>query len=206
MSTFEINRREILGVLLIIGPFQFILAVLVAQGIAINYDASLHYVSTLGAGSTDWIFNTSVILLGFCLLLSTYLIQKEYNEKIISSLLLLTAICAIGVGIFPEGTRPLHGIFTGFVFTFSSIFLMFIFRIEKSLIPMLIAIFGLLILIFSLIFFPYLGLEVQDSTRFFGFLKGSMERFIIYANVFCFFVLGGYLSTTDAKLSSQKFL
>jgi hypothetical membrane protein len=104
------------------------------------------------------------------------------------------------VGLFPEGSRPYHGIFTGFVFIFSALFLISSVQIERSPILVLLAIFGIIILIFSFIFLPYLGLDVESNATFFGFMKGSMERFIIYSNLCCYFVLGGYFSTKKLLL------
>jgi hypothetical protein len=41
---------------------------------------------------------------------------------------------------------------------------------------------------------PYLGLDVQDPQEFLGFMKGTLERFIIYPTLVGFLILVGYLS------------
>lgn len=203
MIQLHFENKDLLGFLLILGPLQFILLILVAQGIAVNYDSALYYVSSLGTGSTSLIFNSAVFILGIFVITSAYLFQKEYHKKISTILLILTGICAIGVGLFPEGARPFHGIFTGFVFTFSAIFLISLVQIERSPILIMLSLFGIAILIASFIFLPYLGLDVESSEKFFGFMKGSMERFIIYSNLCCYFVLGGYFSTKKTLLPLQ---
>ena len=183
-----------MGFFLLIGPLQFIICILIAEGIAVSYDSSLHYVSSLGTGSTANLFNTSVLVLGICILIATYFFYLEYPERLPTSFLLLTALSAMGVGIFPEDSPPFHGIFTGFVFLFAAIFLISIIKVNRSLPLISTAILGSLILIGSLLFLPYLGLDVHDPQEFLGFMKGTLERFIIYPTVAGFLVLSGYLS------------
>ncbi|MHA2137694.1 MAG: DUF998 domain-containing protein [Candidatus Hodarchaeales archaeon] len=196
----QVGNREALGFFLFIGPLQFILSVLIGEGMAESYNSSLHYVSSLGVGSTAVLFNTSVLLLGICLLVSTYFFYLEYSERITTVFLLLTALSAIGVGVFPEDTPPFHGIFTGFVFLFAAIFLISVIRVNRSFPLVSLSIMGSVILIASLLFLPYLGLEVEDPQRFLGFMKGTLERFIIYPTVAGFLILSGYLSrSTDVK-------
>ena len=98
----KLGNREALGFLLFFGPLQFIITVLIAEGITDSYNSSLYYVSSLGVGTTAFLFNTTVLILGLCVLLGTYFFYKEYAVRVPTLFLLLTAICAIGVGIFPE--------------------------------------------------------------------------------------------------------
>ncbi len=190
----KINNRDIIGLLLLIGPIQFILSVLIAEGIAINYNSAKYYVSSLGVGVTAPIFNLSVMILGLCMIACAYFFQKEYNKMIPSILLLITGMCAFGVGLFPENIPPYHGIFTGFVFLFAAIFLISSIKIEKSPFIVILTLLGVLVLISSFILFPYLGLEIESELRFLGFMKGTLERFIIYLTLTAFLGLGGYLS------------
>ncbi len=197
----RIGNREALGFFLFIGPLQFILSVLIAEGMAESYDSGLHYVSSLGVGATANLFNTSVLILGICILLGTYFFHLEYPERIPTVFLLLTALSAVGVGVFPEDAPPFHGIFTGFVFLFAAIFLISIIKVNRSLPLISLSILGGVILIASLLFLPYLGLDVEDPTKFLGFMKGTLERFIIYPTLSGFLILSGYLSrSTDTKV------
>ncbi|MCK4847641.1 MAG: hypothetical protein KAT16_01310 [Candidatus Heimdallarchaeota archaeon] len=63
----EITSREVLGPLLFFGPLQFMLAIVIGEGMLPNYHPGIHYVSTLGVGETAVLFNGSVILLGLCM-------------------------------------------------------------------------------------------------------------------------------------------
>ncbi|WP_455140403.1 DUF998 domain-containing protein [Candidatus Hodarchaeum mangrovi] len=188
----KINLRGTIGLLLFVGSVQFILSILIAEGIALNYSSAVHYVSTLGVGNTALIFNSSVLILGLCVILCSYILQREYQESLSTLLLLLTGICTAGVGLFPENSRPFHGIFTAFTFVFAALFLISVIKIERSPIPIFISIGGLILLILLFIFFPYLGLEVDSTVKFLGLMKGTLERFIIYLTVSCFLVFGGY--------------
>lgn len=190
-------NSEIIGFLMLIGSLQFIMSILIGSDLAINYNSELNYVSTLGAGSTAFLFSFSVFILGISLLACSYFLQKVYREKIPTILLVLTGISACGVGLFPYTVRPFHGIFTGLVFIFASIFLVSVIKISRSPFLILISCIGALTLITTLVFFPYLGLEVENNTRFLGLLKGTLERIVIYLNITPFICLGGYLGRSE---------
>ena len=194
VNIHKLSNRDIIGFLLFIGPVQFILSVLIAEGTANNYNSAKDYVSSLGVGITAPIFNLSVMILGLSMMVCTYFFQSEYGELIPSILLLLSGFCAFGVGLFPENVPPFHGIFTGFVFLFAAVFLISVIKIEQSPTMTLVTILGIVTLVAMLIFFPYLGLEMESEVKFLGFMKGSLERFIIYLTLASFLVLGGYLS------------
>jgi hypothetical membrane protein len=193
-KNIEITSREVLGFLLIFGPLQFMLAIVIGEGMLPNYHPGIHYVSTLGVGETALIFSGSVIVLGACMVISSYFAQKEYHKTLFSALMLISGICALGVGFFPENSRPLHGIFTGLTFLFAAFFLISSITVERKPILVLPSILGLLILIMSLVFLPYLGLDVESTELFMGFLKGTLERFVIYPTLAGVIFLGGYLS------------
>lgn len=192
----EVKQRDLIGGLIFVGILQFILAVLIGEGTTNhpNYSSAIHYVSTLGSGSTTLLFSFSVALMGLFLVVCTYFVHKEYGERIPSVLLLLSGVSAIGVGVFPENVRPFHGIFTGFVFLFAALFLISAFKFGHHLTNYLISITGCVILVLLFVLFPYLGLEVESQAQFLGFYKGTLERIVIYLTLTSFLLLGGFLS------------
>ena len=190
----KLQYKELIGGLFYVGILQFVIAVLIGEGIAIDYNSAFHYVSTLGTGSTAFLFSFSVAFLGLCMVFSSYFLQKEYNEILPTLLLFLTGISAIGVGVFPENVRPFHGIFTGLVFLFAALFLLFSFKLDRSPLFYLLSLMGGVILLLLFILFPYLGLEVESSVQFLGLFKGTLERFIIYLTLLSYLLLGGLLS------------
>ena len=192
MIKFQTDNREKIGLLFLVGSIQVILALIIAEGLAENYDSQVHYVSTLASRSVAWIFNLTVFIFGVCTLIATYYLYKEFNKKLANTLLLLTAFCALGVGMFPEGARPWHGIFTGFLFIFSVLFLISLISLERTPLIVFLSIFGFFTLIVTLIFFPYLGLDVESNVTFHGLFKGTLERIVIYLNLCGFLILGGF--------------
>jgi hypothetical membrane protein len=88
------NYRHAAGVLLFIGAAQFVLGLLIAEFLYPGYSASANYISDLGATCHNkiciinqpsaYIFNTSIFLLGFIALISSFFYGG--NSKIVSSL------------------------------------------------------------------------------------------------------------------------
>lgn len=191
---FNVSRNNLIGIVSFITMMQFIIVILIGDSTVEGYHSGLYFVSSFGTGSHAIFFNISVIILGIGVLINTYLIHKEYAQLIPTVLLLLTGICALGVGFFPENARPFHGIFTGFLFIFAALFLISSIKLEQSFFMLIISLAGLTIFISSFIFLPYLGLEVESDLRYLGLLKGTLERFIIYSSIFSFILFGGYIS------------
>jgi hypothetical protein len=92
MTRFQkISNRNIIGLLLFFCSGQFFIIILIGEGTALNYNSAIHYVSSLGVGSTALLFNFSVFILGLGTLACTYFFQKEYGEIIPSIFLFLTS-------------------------------------------------------------------------------------------------------------------
>ena len=190
----ELTNKDLIGLLLLFGPLEFFLAIIIGAGITPGYHTGVYYVSSLGVGETALLFNISVMILGGCLVLASYFVQKEYEKTLFSVLIFLSGFCALGVGVFPENSRPLHGIFTAFVFLFGALFLMSSITVKRTPILYITTIIGSLMLIMSFVFLPYLGLDVESTAQFMGFMKGTLERFIIYPTLIGVILLAGYLS------------
>jgi hypothetical membrane protein len=159
----------------------------------IPYSNQVHYVSELGLGSTALIFNITTIILGITVLGASYLLYQKNRSILFSTLLLITGIGAIGVGLFPTDIQPTHGIFQSLALIFGAIAAVVSFR--KQSIPQSIfsLILGLLSLISVVVFFPYLGLGANDMSSFLGLGKGILERIVIYSLILWVFSYGYYL-------------
>lgn len=107
---------KISGILMFIGAVQWFLVILLAEGLHPGYNSAIHYASSLGVGKTAIFYNTSVILLGLTTIVGTYLMQGSHSSRAFTLLLVITGLATIGVGIFPENVRPLHGIVTPIAF------------------------------------------------------------------------------------------
>jgi hypothetical membrane protein len=108
-------RARRAGAVLLIGPIQFIIAMIVVQLKYPGYSDTGNYISDLGGGHSPWalVFDGSVIVLGLLTLLVTYLLLSAFNRRLTRTLglgfLAIAGIGAIGVGVFPKTTPVLHG-------------------------------------------------------------------------------------------------
>lgn len=165
-----INEKfRIAGIIILIGIVQFILLMNTAEFLYPNYSVANNYISDLGVGSVSYIFNNSIIILGILGMIGAYLLFKL--DKIFSILLFISALGAVGVGIFPENMGILHSISSLIVFLFSSIAAIYSYRIERSNAKFIWVILGIISLL-------SLGLFITKNYMGLGF--GGMERMIVY--------------------------
>ncbi|MGZ7117301.1 MAG: DUF998 domain-containing protein, partial [Methanobacterium sp.] len=138
------------------------------------------------------IFNLSVIILGILNVVAVYLILKSGGCRLFSSCLAISAIAAIGVGLFPSYTGATHDFFAVLTFLFGSLAVIFSYRlginIPMVIVSMILGIISLLTLIsiivlgFGNMMIAYLG-------------AGGTERVIAYSSLFYIIALGGYLTS-----------
>jgi hypothetical membrane protein len=124
------NNRDLAGAFIFVGGVQFLIGMILAEIFYPGYNVSGNYISDLGATCRDtciiyqpsaFIFNSSVIILGILILLSSYFIWHEFQNYLISILIGLSGLGAIGVGLFPETTGILHLIVSFIAFFFGSL-------------------------------------------------------------------------------------
>ena len=190
------DYREIASFLLLFGIIQWILTVLIAEGLKPGYISSIHYVSTLGTGETAWIYNLSTILLGVSVVTASILIRKYKSSRTFFLLFLVAGLATIGVGVFPEDSRPMHGIVTPIALIFAALAALFSYKIHDKPASYFSVTLGALSLITGIAFIPYLGLPVESRATFLGFYKGTLERIVIYTNLLWVMILGSQLSKT----------
>ena len=193
----SLSKRKIVSVLLLFGIIQWILVVMLAEGIQPSYISSIHYVSSLGTGKTALLYNTSTILLGLTISLSSVLIHGFYKSRVFFVLFLIAGLATVGVGVFPEDSRPMHGIVTPIALIFAALSAMSSYRLHEGPAAYFTAILGAVSLFTGLWFVPYLGLPVESRDVFLGFYKGTLERIVIYTNLLWVLILGSQLSIKD---------
>ncbi len=190
----ESRNRKITSALLLTGIIQWILVVILAEGIQPNYISSIHYVSSLGTGTAAIFYNASTIILGLSATIASILIRKFYPSRVFFVLFLITGLATIGVGVFPEDSRPMHGIVTPIALIFGALSAMFSYRLQEKPAAYFCVILGMVSLVTGLWFIPYLGLSVESRAMFLGLYKGTLERIVIYTNLLWVLVLGSQLS------------
>jgi len=172
MRISEKTSMKISSLVLFAGAAQFFLLVLIAEVLYPNYSVANNYISDLGVGSTAYIFNTSIILLGISIIVSSIFLKTF--SKPLRIVLILAGIGAMGVGVFPETTGSLHTYSSLIVFLMASIAPYFIIWKLRNTLAVFWVILGTLGLISLILYVPgiYLGLG-----------KGGMERLIVYPNI-----------------------
>ncbi|HML02031.1 MAG TPA: DUF998 domain-containing protein, partial [Candidatus Bathyarchaeia archaeon] len=113
------SNAKVAGALFFVAASQFVLGLVVAEARYTGYSISKNYISDLGVGPSANVFNASVFLLGLLIIIGTYFLQRGFNYKILTVLLVLTAIGAMGVGVFTEHVNDtIHGIVSLIAFLF----------------------------------------------------------------------------------------
>ena len=178
------DRRTLAGVLFLVGSVQFLLAMLVAEGLRPLYSISTNAISDLGIDSTALLFNASVALLGALIVLSAYLYHGTHKRLWITIPFLLVGIGAIGVGLFPETTGAPHALFAFVSFLFGGLLAILISFQTRPPFRYVSIVLGLMGLVALALFASGTYLEI-------GF--GGMERMIVYPVLFWGIAFGGYL-------------
>ena len=193
----EKDYYKIAGILLLVGCLQFLMAVNLAETQFPGYSVAKNTLSDLGGTLSPIepsaiIFNLSVILLGILSLAAVYLILKSGGCRLFSSCLIIAAIGALGVGLFPEYTGGAHTFFSLITFLFGSLAVIFSYRLGLN-IPMVIVsmVTGLMALFIILLFIVSSG--TSSVIIYLG--VGGAERFIAYPVLFYIIALGGYLTS-----------
>lgn len=107
-----------------------------------GYNVSTYTLSQLGGTlppvePSTIIFNTSVMLMGILILASVNLILKSGGCRLFSTCITLSAMGALGVGIFQGYTVDIHELFSMITFIFGSLAVLFSYRLGLN-IPMVI--------------------------------------------------------------------
>jgi hypothetical membrane protein len=197
MTIKEPNNRKTVSAILLFGIIQWMLVIILAEGIQPDYVSSIHYVSTLGTGKTALFYNTSTIILGISVLISSILIRSFNSSRVFFILFLITGLATIGVGVFPEDSRPMHGIVTPIALIFGALAAMFSYRLQEKPASYFCVILGVVSLVSGLWFIPFLGLSVESRAMFMGLYKGTLERIVIYTNLMWVLILGSQLSSNN---------
>ncbi len=187
------DYRRATGVLLFAGAALFITGMHIAEYLYPGYSVSDNYISDLGATCratctvyqpSAFIFNSSVILFGLLIIISSYLIWREFNSPIIAALFCLSGIGAVGVGLFPETAGFLHVIVSFITFFFGALASIAASKLVKA--PF--SYFSVLMGIASITALVLYGLDI-----YLGLGPGGMERMIAYPVMLWATGFGGYM-------------
>lgn len=195
------SRERVAGILFFIAAAQFVIALIIAEALYPGYSISNNYISDLGVGPSSFIFNSSVFLVGLLLAAGTYMLGDIKELKTSKILLYLTAIGAIGVGIFTEDSPVPHAIASMITFLFGGIAAIMSARTLKRPLSLIGIIMGAMTLgalgLFAIgpIISGTLGGSARDSFFYLGLGPGGMERMVVYPGLMWLTWFSGHLST-----------
>lgn len=192
-----LSSRRLAGAAIFVGAVQFGIGVILAEIYYPNYNVSANYISDLGATCkltcqvfqpTATIFDASVALLGLLVLFGAYSLNQAFHSKLFTGLLALAGIGALGVGLFPETTGAVHGIFSLIAFLFAGLSAVRAVSFQKP--PM--SYFSVILGIFTLV-----ALFLYTGSVYLGLGAGGMERMIVYPALLWAIGFGGYMMSPD---------
>ncbi|UCH31254.1 MAG: DUF998 domain-containing protein [Candidatus Bathyarchaeota archaeon] len=189
----KLDEAKVAGTLLFLGSIQWFLVIVLTEGLHPDYNSGAHYVSSLGVGTTSLLYNSSLILFGITIVAGAYLLQRAFSSKFFFVLLIVTGFATLGVGLFPEDVRPLHGIVTPIALLFGALSAIVSYRLQKPPLSYVSVGLGVLSLGASVFFNSYLGLPRDSNITFLGLGKGTMERLVIYPILLWCIGFGGHL-------------
>jgi len=186
------SNGKVAGAIILIAVTQLVLGVIVSEALYPGYSISDNYVSDLGVGPSSMIFNSSIFLMGLLLLLGAFFLQRAFHFEMLTVMVGLTAIGAIGVGIFTEDFATIHSVASLITFMFSglaAIFSALCSYVHKF--PLVKMPFSAISVILGLTTLGALGLLLGNIHL--GLGAGGMERMIVYPVLMWAAGFGGYL-------------
>ena len=191
------DKIAVSGCFFLIGGIQWFLGILAAESWYDGYSSRIDYVSDLGTGPTALIYNLSVFLLGAFMVFGAFFLFKATERKLLPILLTISGIGAMGVGIFPANLQPMHSVATLLAIMFGALAAIGSYSFQSKPMSIMAATLGLMSIVLSIVFIPYLGLPAGSTETFLGMAKGSLERWAIYPILAWIISFGGYLMGTS---------
>lgn len=189
---------RVTGILLFVATAQFVFGLDIAEALYPGYSASANYISDLGVGPSAIYFNSSVFLMGLLMIIGAYFLQRAFDYTMLTIMLALTAIGAMGVGVFTEDFGTLHMVVSLIAFLFgglSTIFSAVCSHVHE--VKLLKTHFSVIAVILGVISLGALALFAGQI--YLGLGRGGMERMIAYPLLVWGIGFGGYLIAYPEK-------
>ena len=202
LQLMDYDDKKVAGSLLFVGVVQYVLAVVICEAIYSGYSVRQQLVSELGdwslAGNNAAVYDVSVIFWGISLIMGAYYIQRALKDRLFTSLLVISGVCAVFAGIVALNISYLvHGIFGLVVFVFGAASAILSYKFVKPPLSLAPVVLGVV----SLLATALLILGQRSSDFYLGLGAGGMERFIIYPLILWLLGFGAYLigDSSDKK-------
>lgn len=180
----SLNYGKLAGAIIFVGSVQFLILLIVAEAVYPHYSVSGNYISDLGVGPSAWVFNSSVFVLGLAIVVGAYLTWRGLRPVLFFVLLVLAGVGAMGVGLFTEDVRILHGIFSLIVFLFGGLAAIASYRLQKPPLSYFAVVLGVMTLV---------ALALFVSGNDLGLGMGGIERMVAYPTLLWGVGFSGYL-------------
>jgi len=184
------------GALVLVGGAQFVVGMLVAEALYPGYSISQNYISDLGVGPSAIIFNSSVSLLGLMVVASAYFAHGSFRSRLVTGLLVLAGVGAMGVGVFPENSPAMHEIVSDIAFIFGGLLPIAAYRLVRKPFSYLSVAMGVLSLSALVILSAQYSFGLGEQ-YYLGLGPGGMERMIAYPILLWEVAFGGHLMASS---------
>ena len=181
------SKEKLAGTLFFIAAAQFVLGLTIAEALYPGFNTSAYYISDLGIGPSALIFNSSAFLLGLLLLIGACFLRHFRDFKTVNTLLILTALGAMGIGIFTKNYRVAHGAVASVAFFFAGLTAITSSKVLRKPLSLISIVLGMMTLgalaLFSIGMFTSGSLTsdvAYNSNFYLGLGPGGMEHMIIY--------------------------
>jgi hypothetical membrane protein len=134
------------GVLFFVAVTQFVLCFIVAEALYPGYSVSDNYISDLGVGPSSLIFNSSIFLLGLLSIIGAYFLPRVADFRVLTVLLVLMAVGAMGAGVFTKDFTTIHGAVSSMAFMFGGLSAIASFKVLKTPLSVISVMLGLMTL------------------------------------------------------------
>jgi len=196
----------------LVASAQFILGLAVAEALYSGYSVADNYISDLGVGPSSMVFNSSAFLLGFLLIIGAYFLPRTVDFSGLTVLLILTAVGAMGVGIFTSAfSTTIHGAVSLMAFGFAGLSAIASFKVSKLPLSAISVILGAMTLgalgLFAVGLVTAGGLTSREppaSGFFLGIGPGGMEHMVVYSALIWLTLFSGHLIALSEKQGDPK--
>ncbi|MEM0130274.1 MAG: DUF998 domain-containing protein [Thermoplasmatales archaeon] len=188
-----VSRRSlnVAGILLFVATVQFVVMLFITEAMYAGYSISNNYISDLGVGSTGVLFNTSISALGIAVVVDSFFVYRGFGSPVFASLIALTGLGALLVGVFNENYGTIHSYVSYFTFIVGPLTAIYAYRFESGAMAYASIILGLISYFAIVIFLLYHNPPVIG--------RGGWERLVVYPFLLWGVGFGGYLAGLSDK-------
>ncbi len=205
-ATRNSSALQYAGALAFIAGVIILMGIITAEATYPGYSTSQNEISDLGATRPPnsiivqpaaSIFNTTMVVSGLMILAAAYFVHRGYRDLLVTVLIGLLGIGAIGVGIFPGNTGVPHALSAQITFIAGGLSAIAAYRVERAPFRYISVVLGLIALV--TLFLAYI-LGEGHPLIFLGL--GGVERWVAYPIVLWITGFGGYLMGDAAGIGT----